>query len=436
MGFNRDKYWNLINYEPFKQQREVHDSPARFRVDVAGRRFGKSLSAAREAEPSIIPGNTRGWIVAPTYELGDKIAREINNNFDYLGIEYKVKKEIYGALRYFKTYNNSELWVKSADDPRSLVGEGLDYLIVDEAAQIHKIIWERDLRATLADRQGWALFKTTPRGYNWIYDLYEMGQSDDFKNWASWRHPSWLSPYFKDNIEDIKREVTKATFLQEYGAEFTTFAGKVYPFNRELHAAVILPYIKEWETFVSIDFGYNMPSVGWYQVGTVEGRPEIHLIDEISHRQSVTTENLILAIKQKNESNGYDIQKYFGDPGGAGKQSQSGMGDIARFREAGIVVYYDTTPAHRNVATTVDYARTFFEAADGHISFFVSKDCPGHTQDFEGYQYPEKKIDQGVKDEPKKDGLFDHGCDEFRYFIVNRFPIIKREFIQIESSEI
>lgn len=437
MGINRDKYWDLVGYKPTEPQQAVHNSSARFRVDIKGRRCGKSLSGAKELEFELFVPNTRHWIVAPTYETGDKIAREVSKQlFGKLGLGYKYKKEIFGALRYLKLENDTELWIKSADEPKGLVGEGLDSMWIDEAAQIHRLIWERDLRPTLSDRMGRATFKTTPRGYNWIYDLYKRGKSDEYPEWESWRHPSWLSPYFKDNIEDLKRELTTETFLQEYGAEFTTYAGKVFPFNREVHAAYVLPYIREWETYISIDFGYRMPSVGWYQVGTVDGRPEIHLIDEISHEENVTTESLINRIKQKNESCGYHIQKYFGDPGGTGVQSQSGIGDIERFAKAGINVIYDTDPAHRNVAARVDYTRKFFEAADRHISLYVSKTCEGHIMDFEGYQYPEKKINQNIKEEPFKDGLFDHGCDELGYFIINRFPIVKREFIEIESSEI
>ena len=171
---NKSAYFNSIEYEPEQIQWAVHNSKARFRVNIQGRRSGKSYSAAREAEIAILQENTRGWIVAPSYELAHKIGREIQEN---LMLKYQLpvisKKVINGQLFYAKFLNKSEVWIKSADSPdTSLVGEGLDWLIIDECALLPKRIWEQYLRPTLSDRQGWALFVSTPRGFNWVYDLY------------------------------------------------------------------------------------------------------------------------------------------------------------------------------------------------------------------------------------------------------------------------
>ena len=185
---SREKFWNLIGYEPTPNQQKIHTSNARFRVNIQGRRSGKSFSAAKEVEPWILTPNTRGWIVAPTYELCDKIARIIKEDLLLkLQLPVAAKKEISGILYYFKLAGlNSEVWIKSSDNPDSLVGEGLDWLILDEAAKIKRIIWEQYLRPTLSDRNGWTLFTTTPEGFNWLHDLYVRGQSDEHPDWDSW----------------------------------------------------------------------------------------------------------------------------------------------------------------------------------------------------------------------------------------------------------
>ena len=123
---NRQKFWNLIGYKPTKNQLAIHDSTARFRINISGRRAGKSWSAAKEIEPWILSPGTRGWIVAPTYELADKIARIVKEDLLLkLKLPIAAKKEINGQLYYFKVAGlNSELWVKSADAPDSLIGEG------------------------------------------------------------------------------------------------------------------------------------------------------------------------------------------------------------------------------------------------------------------------------------------------------------------------
>ena len=425
---NKNKYFQAIGYEPEDVQWDVHNSDARFRVNIQGRRSGKSYGAAHEAEPFILTPNTRGWIVAPTYELAHKIGREIYKDLILdRGFPTTAKQTNQGQLYYAKFANRSEMWIKSAEDPdKSLLGEGLDWLIVDEAAMLRKIVWEQYLRPTLSDRKGWALFNTTPRGYNWIYDLYVRGQSDDFPEWHSWQHPSWRSRYFRDDLDELKRTLTKETFDQEYGAQFTSFAGKVFPFDRSVHVKK-LTYKPEWPCYCSMDFGYRMPSVGWYQVGVVEGHHEVHLIDEISHKENIKTEELVQMIKSRQ----YPIEKYFGDPAGTGAQAQSGMGDIEIFRLNKIRVEYTTDPANRAIAAGVDLVRSFFENAQGKARFFVSDTCTGHIEDFENYRYPDKKEDQHLKEEPLKDGRHDHGCDETRYFFINRFPIIKREAFNI-----
>ena len=142
---NREKFWNLIGYQPTKNQLAVHNSTARFRINIQGRRSGKSFGAAREIEPWILSPNTRGWIVAPTYELADKIARIVKEDLLInLRLPVAAKKEINGQLYYFKVAGlNSELWVKAADAPDSLIGEGIDYLVIDEAAAIKKIVLEQ-----------------------------------------------------------------------------------------------------------------------------------------------------------------------------------------------------------------------------------------------------------------------------------------------------
>ena len=425
---NKSAYFNSIEYEPEQIQWAVHNSKARFRVNIQGRRSGKSYSAAREAEIAILQENTRGWIVAPSYELAHKIGREIQEN---LMLKYQLpvisKKVINGQLFYAKFLNKSEVWIKSADSPdTSLVGEGLDWLIIDECALLPKRIWEQYLRPTLSDRQGWALFVSTPRGFNWVYDLYIRGQSDDYPEWESWQHPSYHSRYFRDDIEELKNELTKETYLQEYEAQFTSYAGKVYPFDRNKHVGKY-DYIKEWETYCAIDFGYRMPSVVWLQVGRVDGDVEIHIIDEIIHQTNIKTEELAEKILAK----GYPTMQYFCDPAGVGMQSTSGIGDIEVFKRYGIFPRFRTDKVSRNIPSGIDLVRSFVENAEKKARLYVNESCKGVIEDFENYRYPEKRDNQTLKDEPLKDGRHDHGMDAIRYFFINKFPIKKREVLEI-----
>ena len=123
---NRKKLWSLLGYQPTQQQLDIHNSRARFRINCQGRRSGKSYSAAYEILPWLLTPNSRGWIVAPSYDLGQKIARIVKEEvIQKMHLPIANKKEVNGDLYYLKIAGlNSELSVKSADSPDSLIGEG------------------------------------------------------------------------------------------------------------------------------------------------------------------------------------------------------------------------------------------------------------------------------------------------------------------------
>ena len=68
--------------------------------------------------------------------------------------------------------------VKSAHNPESLRGAGLDLLVMDEAAYVREEAWTSSLRPALTDRRGKALFISTPRGRNMFYRLWKDGGGD------------------------------------------------------------------------------------------------------------------------------------------------------------------------------------------------------------------------------------------------------------------
>ena len=113
------------------------------------------------------------------------------------------------------------------------------------------------------------------------------------------------------------------------------------------------------------------------------------------------------------------------------EQLQTGMGDIEIFKNSGINVRFRTDKASRNIASSVSYVRGFFESASGERKISVSDKCTGIIEDFENYRYPEEVEGRTLSNDPIKDGFYEHGCDAFRYFITNRFPMVNNELIRI-----
>ncbi|MBT6821550.1 hypothetical protein HOA56_03935, partial [archaeon] len=204
-----------------------HKSKARFRIVVAGRRFGKSLLASRECMSRMIAPNQLVWIVAPTYELTRKVFREVYWGF-HKYIPHWVSKSSDSELK-IELLNGSSVQCKSADNPVSLIGEGVNFLIIDEASRISENVWTEALRPTLTDTEGDTLLISTPHGMNWFHSMFVRGKSKDEIDYESWLFPSSANPYLKEEeIAEAKRTLPERVFRQEYLAEFQTGAGAVF----------------------------------------------------------------------------------------------------------------------------------------------------------------------------------------------------------------
>ena len=424
----KEKWFNFMGYKPHKGQHKLHypvKDKARFTVAVCGRRWGKSLSASMEASTILAKENKRVWVVAPTYDLSEKIFREI---WHHMVVTKGMQTRRASFKEQFIEFEwGSVLEGKSADRPDSLVGESLDLLIIDECAKVKRKIWEMYLRPTLSDRKGKAIFISTPEGFNHLYDWYLMGQNDS--NWYSFTSPSWENDVvFPDgeqdeDIEEAKRNVTREIFDQEYRGLFTALSGRVYPFDRNIDMGNH-PYMPGVPVFCSIDFGYRMPSVGWFQTYMLGGEIHINIIDEICHITNIKTDTLIEMIKAKN----YNVREYYGDPASKQVQGQSGLGDWEIFRRNGIIVKSIRDKVSRSIASGISHVRSFIENANGKRYIHLHKKCLGLAEDFEMYRYPEEKEGKALKNDPVKDGYSDHGMDMVRYFFINRFPIRQKEF--------
>jgi hypothetical protein len=235
---NRKLLFEDLGYEPHEGQLKVHNSSAQRRVLACGVRWGKTLCAAMEAIGAALEPKERsmGWVVGPTYDLADKVYREIT----YIATRHmrhriKTTKESERRLVLKNMAGGlSEIRAKSADNPVSLLGEGLDWVIVDEAARLKPTIWEGHLSQRLLDRRGWALLISTPKGKGWFYDVWRRGQRDDDEGFESWNYASRTNPHLDEDLIDAERSrLPERVFRQEYEGEFMEGSGQVFRNVRE-----------------------------------------------------------------------------------------------------------------------------------------------------------------------------------------------------------
>lgn len=212
------------------QEEVVHDT-TRFKILCCGRRWGKTKMCAAIAVQKALDGK-RVWWMAPNYETTDLGWREVIALVHQLPFQCREKasspKEIHFPNGGFIKFRSADSFAR---------GEGLDYLIVDEAdfidgegdigAKNSGKIWNEILRPSLMDRKGSAIFITTPNIENgWIHRMFETGESGKDPQFKSWRFSSYTNPFLDSaEIDAMKVDMPSIVFRREVMAEFVSTAG-------------------------------------------------------------------------------------------------------------------------------------------------------------------------------------------------------------------
>jgi len=219
-------------FELHHAQSIIQACDSRFRVVSAGRRFGKTRLAVLECL-AVANERKRAWWISPNYKMSEVGWRPLR----------QMASRIPGAVinksdRQVILPGGGLVAVRSADNPDSLRGEGLDFVVMDEAAYIMPEAWSEAVRPALSDRQGRALFISTPRGRNWFWDIHRKGGAEP--GWSSFTYPTSANPFIPaGEIEIARAELPEIIFRQEYLAEFVDSEGMV--FRRVQEAAIIEP---------------------------------------------------------------------------------------------------------------------------------------------------------------------------------------------------
>ena len=228
-----------IDVDLHPAQMQIFRSQARFVVVAAGRRFGKTVLAAVLCliEAVEAPG-ANVWWVAPTSRQ-TRIAKRLLTKMLPRGM-YHVNN----TLGELTLANGSRISLRSAERFDNLRGEGVDFMVVDEAAFIEEAAWVQALRPTLSDRGGRAVFISTFKGENWFYRLHTFASSPDNEDWEAFAFPTSDNPYIpEDEIEAARRAMPREMFMQEYLASPMSYVGSV--FDGEIVAAAA-ERGKEW----------------------------------------------------------------------------------------------------------------------------------------------------------------------------------------------
>jgi hypothetical protein len=386
-------------------QQEVVDAEQRFKVIVAGRRFGKTfLSINRLCYEARIPDRTV-WYVAPTYKQAKMIAfKALKRKLTQL----RWAKKINETELSFELKNGSIIALKGADNYDSLRGIGLDYLVLDEFADIDPEAWYETLRPTLSDKQGGALFIGTPKGLNWAHDLFTA--ADEYpEEWASFSFTTLQGGNVKpEEVEAARRTLDERTFRQEYEATFETFSGRIfYAFDRTQNVRRYQEEVPR-ELHIGMDFNVD-PMSAVIALRTSSG---LHVIDEIKIMGS-NTDEMVEEIKNRYPKTSITV---YPDPAGAARKTGSGgRTDHTILRAAGFTV--KAPNSHNAVRDGINAVNSRLRNSRGETTLFFDPKCKYVIECLEKHVY---KTGTSI---PDKDSGFDHMTDALRYMVDYLFPI-------------
>lgn len=395
-----------------QKQMEVFKSPRRFKVVVAGRRWGKTQLAKILLIKYAKIKNRLIWYVAPSYRM----AKQIMWPELLAALPAKWIRKINETTLAITLINGTRLELKGADNPDSLRGVGVHYLVMDEVQDIDPQAWKKVLRPTLASTGGHALFIGTPKSYNFLYELYLNGQRDKMGRWASWQFPTMTSPFIPaDEIQAAREDMDEKSFNQEFNASFETMSGRVYhAFDRKVHTGKyeFNPSLPIW---IGQDFNIDpMSSV----IMQPQDDGAVWVVDEINLPAS-NTDEVCNEIERRYWRYLSNII-IFPDPAGNQRQHARGETDLDIFRERGFKRLLHRRK-HPPIADRVNSVNRMFKSASGSARFFVNEACTKTIESLEQTVYKE-----GSRDVDKTVNV-EHMADALGYCIEHQFPVRKIE---------
>lgn len=389
-------------------QKAIAQDDSRFKVVVAGRRFGKTYLSIRELCYHARMPNREVFYITSSYRAAKMIV-------------WKPLKQRLLDLRWVKKINESELTIllkngsqislKGSENKDSLRGVSLSYCVIDEAADCDPDLFPEIVRPALADQRGGALFIGTPKGKgNYFYDLYAQAQNT--KGWKTWQYTTLEGGNVsEEEIEAARADMSERQFRQEFLATFETYQNTVaWAFSREHNVRPIPTDIDTRILHVGVDFNVSPITA---TIGVKVGET-MFVIDEIRIYSS-NTDELVEEIRNR-----YPNSKIFAypDPSGSRRQTSSGgNSDHIILERAGFVV--KAPRKHDPVKDRINAINARFCSADGIRHLFIAPTAKYTIESLEKYTYKE-----GTQI-PDKDSGYDHIFDALSYCVAFLWPIRK-----------
>ena len=229
--------------------------------------------------------------------------------------------------------------LKGTENAMALRGRSLSGCVLDEAAFMDSGVWFEVLRPALADKQGWALFISTPEGTaSWFYDLWCFAGEDD-NDWKRWSYTTIEGGNVPpEEVEAARAQLDPRTFRQEFEASFENLSGLVAINFSEENISKSVQDIPQLPLWIGLDFNVDNMAV----VFGIRVDEELHIFDEISMVNATTWDmadeiNHRFTLERRKDA--------CPDPTGAARKTAGvGLTDHAIIRKSGLKSLHASLP--------------------------------------------------------------------------------------------
>ena len=396
-------------------QNTISNDSARFRVVVAGRRFGKTFLAINELAKFARYPNQKCLYIATTYRQAKGVIWD-----DLLQLLYEknwVKKVNLSDLTV-TLVNDSIITLRSSDNNTALRGTKWNFISLDEYASMDPSTWDSILRPTLSDTQGHAMFIGTPYGRNHFWDLYNNANTLD--DWSSYQFTTAeggnVAP---EEIEAAKRDMAEREFNQEYNATFEDAAGIIaYAFTQD--NVKTAPQLSPSN---ALHIGMDFNTDNFAACVMLQNKDTLHIIDEIM-LQNASTGDMCKEIQQR-----YGRRIIFVYPDASGSQrktSANGMTDHLILHNAGFKVR--TPKTNPPVKDAIAAVNSRLRSTNGDIKLFIDPQCKNTLASMNKFTYKEgSRV-------PDKSSGYDHMFDALKYCVWQLFPLQQMRFDTLSGN--
>jgi phage FluMu gp28-like protein len=219
-----------VGFSPHAGQQRVIDTiigtTAKYITVVSPRQQGKSLLLVNLLLYYGI--NVKGCkigVVAPIYSQARKLMEDLYEAIKNSGIVESTNF----SNHEIKLKTGSKIYFRSSEREDGLRGYTFDYLFLDEASYQSEDAWKRALQPTILVHGKKCVLFSTPRGHDYFYEMFQMGQDPSYPSHASVRMEQYDNPYInKEEVEAAKRALPDAIFRAEYLGEFLEGESQVF----------------------------------------------------------------------------------------------------------------------------------------------------------------------------------------------------------------